>query len=64
MKFAILLTIVLSTAARHAQSLKKVLILDVVNIDKNANYDYLVGSMTAAVAGDLYRRPNLGFRNS
>lgn len=37
----------------HPAALKKVLILDVVNIDKNQNYDYLVGSITDALTEKL-----------
>jgi hypothetical protein len=37
----------------HAETLKKVLILDVVNVDKNANYDYLVASITDAFTAKL-----------
>lgn len=40
-------------ALLHAATLKKVLILDVVNIDKNQNYDYLVGSITDAFTAKL-----------
>ena len=37
----------------RAEALKKVLILDVVNIDKNANYEYLVSSITDALTAKL-----------
>lgn len=43
----------LLTSLLQAAALKKVLILDVVNIDKNANYDYLVGSITDAFTAKL-----------
>ncbi|MDH5721209.1 MAG: hypothetical protein OEZ13_11450 [Spirochaetia bacterium] len=37
----------------YAASLKKVLILDFINIDKNSNYQYLEASITDAVREDL-----------
>ncbi|AFM11142.1 hypothetical protein Turpa_0487 [Turneriella parva DSM 21527] len=45
--------LLLLCSALHPAALKKVLILDVVNIDKNANYDYLVGSITDAFTAKL-----------
>ncbi|MBN8220793.1 MAG: hypothetical protein J0L53_07700 [Spirochaetes bacterium] len=48
-----LLLAVLSGATLHAEALKKVLILDVINIDKNPNYDYLVSSITDAFTAKL-----------
>lgn len=50
------------TSTVHAQGLKKVLILDVVNIDKNSNYDYLVGSITEALTAKL--KENFAFRDT
>lgn len=37
----------------HAEALKKVLILDVINLDKEANFEYLVGSITDALKENL-----------
>ncbi|MFO1471057.1 MAG: hypothetical protein U1F27_08485 [Turneriella sp.] len=45
-----------------ANRLKKVLILDVVNIDKNTNYDYLVGSITDALTEKL--KTNFAFKET
>ena len=52
MRLRILLAFLLGSTL-HAAALKKVLILDVVNIDKNTNYDYLVGSITDAFTAKL-----------
>lgn len=49
----VLLSAMLGGSTLHAESLKKVLILDVVNIDKNANYDYLVASITDAFTAKI-----------
>lgn len=37
----------------HAEALKKVLILDVINLDKEPNFEYLVGSITDALKENL-----------
>ncbi len=42
-----------ATTLLHPAALKKVLILDVVNIDKNENYYYLVASITDAFTAKL-----------
>ncbi|MFO1526367.1 MAG: hypothetical protein U1F16_10385 [Turneriella sp.] len=48
------MTLIWLTASNiSAEALKKVLILDVVNIDKNTNYDYLVSSITDAFTAKI-----------
>ncbi len=42
-----------AVAPTLAEPLKKVLILDVINLDKEANFDYLVGSITEALKENL-----------
>lgn len=49
----IALAALLMGSALSAEGIKKVLILDVVNIDKNPNYDYLVASITDAFTAKL-----------
>lgn len=50
-----LLCVSLATLASnlHAQSIKKVMILDFKNLDKNPDYTYLEDSITEAVRNDL-----------
>lgn len=51
-----------SLSPATANRLKKVLILDVVNIDKNPNYEYLVGSITDALIEKL--KTNFAFKET
>ena len=53
MKLAAFFTLILSTATLHAQALKRVMILDFKNLDKNPDYTYLEESITEAVRNDL-----------
>ncbi len=51
--FACCALVVCATNKLHAAGLKKVLILDVINIDKEVNFDYLQGSITDALQAKL-----------
>ncbi len=53
LRFLLVLALVPSTQALFAQSLKKVMILDFKNLDKNPDYTYLEDSITEAVRNDL-----------
>ncbi|AFM11141.1 hypothetical protein [Turneriella parva] len=53
MKTAAFFTLLTATVTLHAQSLKKVMILDFKNLDKNPDYTYLEDSITEAVRNDL-----------
>lgn len=52
-RILLLITLLLSTEMIIAQSLKKVMILDFKNLDKNPDYTYLEESITEAVRNDL-----------
>ncbi len=53
LRFLLVFAFALSAQGLFAQSLKKVLILDFKNLDKNPDYTYLEESITEAVRNDL-----------
>jgi hypothetical protein len=53
LRFLCLVACALSTSGLFAQSLKRVIILDFKNLDKNPDYTYLEESITEAVRNDL-----------
>ena len=59
MKLAAFFTLILSTATLHAQALKRVMILDFKNLDKNPDYTYL--EVCSLAIGLKYR---LGYDDS
>ncbi|MFO1481209.1 MAG: hypothetical protein U1F40_13490 [Turneriella sp.] len=53
LRFLLIFAFALSAQGLHAQSLKKVMILDFKNLDKNPDYSYLEDSITEAIRNEL-----------
>ncbi|HNJ66006.1 MAG TPA: hypothetical protein PKW28_08935, partial [Turneriella sp.] len=53
LRFLLIFAFALSAQGLFAQSLKKVMILDFKNLDKNPDYSYLEESITEAIRNEL-----------